>query len=383
MNRKSELGVYVHWPFCKAKCPYCDFNSHVRLQGVDAADFSEHIVRELTYLRSLTGPRDLQSIFFGGGTPSLMPAEAVDRILKSVDKLWGISSGVEITLEANPTSVEARNFKGYRQCGVNRISVGVQALNDEDLLRLGRQHSASEALAAFRLAREIFPRVSFDLIYARPGQSLGDWEKELAIALAEQAGHMSLYQLTIEPDTVYHSLYHAGRLAVPDDEHSVALYQLTQSMTASAGLRAYEISNHARVGDESRHNLTYWRYGDYVGAGPGAHGRLTMDNERFALSTARDPDQWRRLVAAHGHAIVEHTLLSPSDQALELLIMGMRISEGINMDDYADLAGKPLIADRVTEMIEAGMITEHEGNIAATPHGRRVLNSVIVRLAGL
>jgi putative oxygen-independent coproporphyrinogen III oxidase len=377
------FGVYVHWPFCKAKCPYCDFNSHVRHGGVDAMDFARALAQELKHMRALSGPRALDSVFFGGGTPSLMPPQAVDHVLRTIDELWGLNDLAEVTLEANPTSIEAENFNGYRAAGVNRVSVGVQALDDADLAKLGRQHSVEEALTAFRLARDIFPRVSFDLIYARPGQSLAAWEAELARALNEAAGHMSLYQLTIEPGTAYHDLYHAGKLTIPDDDHAAGLFELTQEMTQAAGLRAYEVSNHALPGQESRHNLIYWRYGDYAGAGPGAHGRITTPQTKLALSTLKDPEIWRRNVAEQGHAITERAELSASDQGFEYLIMGLRLTEGISLNRYASLNGQTIPEPRIATLLAEGMITHHGDRIAATPAGRRVLNALIARLAGI
>ena len=377
------FGVYVHWPFCKAKCPYCDFNSHVRHGGVDAMDFAQGLAQELKYMRALCGPRTLDSVFFGGGTPSLMPPQAVDYVLRAIDELWGLGDLAEVTLEANPTSIESENFKGYRAAGVNRVSVGVQALDDADLAKLGRQHSVEEALAAFRLARDIFPRVSFDLIYARPGQSLAAWQAELARALDEAAGHMSLYQLTIEPGTAYHDLYHAGKLTIPDDDHAAALFELTQEMTQAAGLRAYEVSNHALPGQESRHNLIYWRYGDYAGAGPGAHGRITTPEHKLALSTLKDPEGWRQAVAKQGHALVESNVLSACDQGFEYLIMGLRLTEGISLNRYARLTGQSIPKDRMAALVEEGMITHQDDMVAATPAGRRLLNALIARLAGI
>jgi putative oxygen-independent coproporphyrinogen III oxidase len=292
----QPFGIYVHWPFCKAKCPYCDFNSHVRHGAVDTMSFAQALVRELEWMKQRTPDRTVTSIFFGGGTPSLMPPAAVARVLEGIAALWPVSPEAEITLEANPTSVEAENFRGYRTAGVNRVSVGVQALNAADLAALGRQHSPEEALAAFRLAAKIFPRVSFDLIYARPGQSLEAWREELTRALGEQQGHMSLYQLTIEPETRYFDLHEAGKLKIPDDDLGADLYEVTQELTEKAGLPAYEISNHAQLGHDSQHNLLYWRYGEYAGVGPGAHSRLVDGDRRFALATEKHPEGWRAKV---------------------------------------------------------------------------------------
>ena len=334
-------------------------------------------------MRKISGPRDITSIFFGGGTPSLMPPKTIDLIITQIASLWGISDLTEITMEANPTSIEAENFRAYRQAGVNRVSVGVQALNDKDLSRLGREHSAQEALKAFRLARDIFPRVSFDLIYARPQQTLADWEKELTTAIKEQSDHMSLYQLTIEEGTAYYDLHAKGKLVVPDQDHAAALYELTQDITAAYGLRAYEVSNHARPGEESKHNLIYWRYGEYVGVGPGAHGRLIVDAQRHSMSCIRDPQQWFNAVSVNGHGIEIDEILSPHDEAYEYLIMGMRLSEGISLDRYEALSGKSIDTEIIDSLLNDNFITRTSKNIAATQKGRRILNAIISKLAGL
>lgn len=374
-----EFGIYVHWPFCKAKCPYCDFNSHVRHEPVDAMSFAEALTRELAWFRATTGAREVASIFFGGGTPSLMPPKAVAHVLDAIAALWAVSADVEVTLEANPTSVEAGNFAGYRQAGVNRLSVGMQALNDEDLRALGRQHSADEALAAFRLAVKIFPRVSFDLIYARPGQTPASWHDELACALAEQQGHMSLYQLTIEEGTRYGDLHAAGKLIVPDEATAAELYDLTQELTASAGLKAYEVSNHARPGHESRHNLIYWRYGEYTGVGPGAHSRIGASGARRAIATERHPETWRARVMAKGHGVIEDATVASIDQANEYLLMGLRISEGIDLARYRKLSGR--MPAHLPELADMGLVRLRGDRLVATEAGRRVLNAVISRLA--
>jgi oxygen-independent coproporphyrinogen-3 oxidase len=287
------FGLYVHWPFCLAKCPYCDFNSHVS-RDVDHAAWAQALVAEMRHMRVLTGARRLDTVFFGGGTPSLMAPATVEALIEEADRLWGLAPGAEVTLEANPTSVEAGKFRAYAAAGVNRLSLGVQALDDADLRALGRMHTVAEALAAFETARAAFPRVSFDLIYARMGQAAAAWEAELARALAMAVDHLSLYQLTIEPGTRFGELYDLGRLKVPGDDRAAGMYALTHEMTAAAGLPAYEVSNHARPGAESRHNLVYWRYGDYAGIGPGAHGRLTReDGRRVATVTERLPADWR------------------------------------------------------------------------------------------
>jgi oxygen-independent coproporphyrinogen-3 oxidase len=312
-----------------------------------------------------------------------MPPAAVADIIDAVSSLWEMEETAELTLEANPTSAEAENFRGYRSAGINRLSVGMQALNDADLKLLGRQHSAAEALAAFELAAGIFPRVSFDLIYARPGQTVADWREELTRALRVQQGHMSLYQLTIEPGTRFHDLHRKGSLIVPDEESAAALFDVTQELTALVGLHAYEVSNHAWPGHESRHNLIYWRYGDYLGVGPGAHSRLTTARGRLAVSTERHPETWRQLVDARGHGRIEETCLSPADQGLEMLLMGLRLKEGINPQAYARLAGRELDRARLSALLDEELLKEDivSGHLAATLRGRRVLNAVIAALA--
>ena len=381
MTSSDAFGIYVHWPFCKAKCPYCDFNSHVRHEGVDALSFARALGAELAWFAARTPGRTVTSIFFGGGTPSLMPPEAVGHVLDTIASLWSVSADVEITLEANPTSIEAENFRGYRAAGVNRVSVGVQALNDEDLKALGRQHSSEEAIAAFRLAAKIFPRVSFDMIYARPNQTPEQWRAELTRALAEQQGHMSLYQLTIEPGTAYFDLYERGRLVTPTDDRAADLYDLTQELTEKAGLPTYEISNHAQPGQESRHNLLYWRYGEYAGVGPGAHSRLADGENRRALIAERHPETWRELVRTQGHGMVSDSVVPPVDQASEYLLMGMRIAEGIDMDRYAALAGREIDSSKLAGMKSMGLIKRNGQQLMATADGRKLLNAVIAELA--
>ena len=378
LAEERPFGVYVHWPFCRAKCPYCDFNSHVRHAPVDVASFITALRQELAWFRNVTGARNVTSVFFGGGTPSLLPPDAVDAIISSIDGLWTLAAGAEITLEANPTSVESQNFRGYRAAGVNRVSVGVQALDDQALKFLGRQHTADEALTAFRLAAQIFPRVSFDLIYARPGQSVGDWERELGQALREQQGHMSLYQLTIEPGTAFAGLAANGTLRVPEDDLAASLYEITQAMTEAAGLSAYEVSNHAAPGHECQHNLLYWRYGEYVGVGPGAHSRLSEgDERRRALVSERHPESWRSAVARQGHAIVDDEALSPGDQANERVLMGLRLQEGLAATAL-EFAGVPRA--RIETLAEQGLLALSPARVAATPAGRQVLNGVIAEL---
>ncbi len=378
----NAFGLYIHWPFCKAKCPYCDFNSHVRREAVDTNSFAEALVTELKYTATRTPGRSVSSIFFGGGTPSLMPPKAVADILDAVAELWSVQPDAEITLEANPTSVEAENFRGYRSAGVNRVSVGVQALDEADLKALGRQHTPDEALAAFKLAARIFPRVSFDMIYARPHQTLTKWKNELTSALKEQQGHMSLYQLTIEPETRYADLHDAGKLIIPDDDLSADLYDLTQELTEKAGLPCYEISNHAKPSHESLHNLLYWRYGEYAGVGPGAHGRLHDGATTFATATEKHPETWRALVQSQGHGLVQDEVTDAASQAREMLLMGLRINEGIDLNRYETLAGKSMDQSKITAMADLGLV-QMRGNarLAATQAGRRLLNAVIAELA--
>jgi putative oxygen-independent coproporphyrinogen III oxidase len=310
------FGIYIHWPFCAAKCPYCDFNSHVRHRPVDQPRFVGAFRREMETMRGWTGPRDVTSVFIGGGTPSLMQPQTVGALLEAADDLWGLPAGIEITLEANPSSADAGRFAGYRAAGVNRLSLGVQALNDADLKFLGRLHNVEEALKAIEMARETFPRLSFDLIYARPGQTPEAWEAELRAAMGHAADHLSLYQLTIEDGTPFKALHEAGKIPVPDPDRAADLYDLTNEVTAELGLPAYEISNHAVPGAESRHNLTYWRYGDYVGTGPGAHGRFAVDGGQKRVTIAgRVPETWAEEVAETGHGIVEEESSTPRPRA--------------------------------------------------------------------
>jgi putative oxygen-independent coproporphyrinogen III oxidase len=376
----SAFGLYIHWPFCKAKCPYCDFNSHVRHQPVDTMGFAESLVAEMKFIREMTGAREVTSVFFGGGTPSLMPPKAVEHVLDEAAKLWSFAPDVEITLEANPTSVEAENFRGYRAAGVNRVSVGVQSLDEADLKSLGRQHTPEEALQAFRLAAKIFPRVSFDMIYARPNQSLAQWRAELGRALTEQQGHMSLYQLTIEPETRYADLFAAGTLKIPGDDLAADLYDLTQEMTAEAGLGAYEVSNHASDGHECQHNLLYWRYGEYAGIGPGAHGRLRAGENNIATICEKHPETWRQWVATQGHGLITQETVTPTEQAREYMLMCLRIAEGMERPRYEALAGQQMSQAKLDSLADLGLLREAGDRIQATQAGRRVLNALIAEL---
>ncbi len=376
------FGVYVHWPFCAAKCPYCDFNSHVRHKPVDQARYAKAFEREIAHMASLQPNKKVTSIFFGGGTPSLMEPETVQRVLGAIHGAWPVEEGIEITLEANPTSVEAERFRGYRAAGVNRVSLGVQSLDDEQLKFLGRLHSANEARAAIELAREIFPRLSFDLIYARPGQTAQAWQQELETAIGFAADHLSLYQLTIEQGTPFFDLQKAGKLHVPDMDQAAALYELTQAITADHDLPAYEISNHARPGFESRHNLTYWRFGTWAGVGPGAHGRLAMNDGRHALETHRNPEKWLSAVEEYGHGIVEDDPLTLEDFGDEMLLMGLRLREGLDVGRYEAETGISLDPVRVEDLITHGMVEKLRDNrLRATAGGWLVLDAVIADLA--
>jgi putative oxygen-independent coproporphyrinogen III oxidase len=381
-TRDAGFGVYVHWPFCASKCPYCDFNSHVRHAPVDEVRFLKAFRTEIAHVAARTPGRTVSSIFLGGGTPSLMQPATVAGLLDAIGQAWGVAPGVEVTLEANPTSVEATRFRGYRSAGVNRVSLGVQAMDDVSLKQLGRLHSAAEAMAAVAVAAAHFERYSFDLIYARPNQSPAAWRAELEGAIARAAEHLSLYQLTIEPGTPFYGLAAAGKLVPPDDDSARALYDVTQEVCDRAGLRAYEISNHARAGAESRHNLLYWRYGEYAGIGPGAHGRLVTDNGRLGTVTERAPEAWLARVERDGHGIVETETLAPSDQGDEFLMMGLRLREGIEPGRYAALKGRALDPAHIADLVGEGLIAASpDGRIAATPAGAPVLNAVVAALA--
>jgi putative oxygen-independent coproporphyrinogen III oxidase len=382
LDEGPGFGVYVHWPFCAAKCPYCDFNSHVRHRPVDQERFAAAFERELATMRERTGPRSVTSIFLGGGTPSLMEPGTVGAILDAIAANWRVPAGVEITLEANPSSVEADRFRGYRSAGVNRVSLGVQALNDRDLRFLGRLHNVDEALAAIGLAREIFPRMSFDLIYARPGQTVDAWAAELEQAIGYAADHLSLYQLTIEEGTPFHALRAAGKLVELDPDLGADLYEATQAVTAAQGLPAYEISNHAKPGAESRHNLIYWRYGEYVGVGPGAHGRFLEDGRRVVTFTEKMPETWLGLVEARGSGVTGGEMLTRSEEADEFLLMGLRLVEGIDLDRYEKLSGRPLAPERVAVLREEGLLAPvGNSRLRATPAGMVVLDAVVADLA--
>jgi putative oxygen-independent coproporphyrinogen III oxidase len=381
-TRDAGFGVYVHWPFCASKCPYCDFNSHVRHQPVDQERFLAAFRREIAHTVARIPGRTVTSIFFGGGTPSLMRPETVGSILDAIGEAWAVDPKAEVTLEANPTSVEAERFRGYRTAGINRVSLGVQALNDPDLRRLGRMHSVDEALAAVKIAASIFDRYSFDLIYARPDQTPDAWQAELERAISHAVEHLSLYQLTIEPGTWFERLHKAGKLTVPDDDAARVLYDLTQEICEKHGLPAYEISNHARPGAESQHNLVYWRYGEYAGIGPGAHGRLVTGNARLATSTELHPETWLERVERDGHGIVDEEVLSSAAEGDEFLLMGLRLREGIDPRRYEAFTGRSIDERRARILEEEGLIARHaDTRLAVTRQGFPVLNSVIAELA--
>jgi oxygen-independent coproporphyrinogen-3 oxidase len=375
------FGVYVHWPFCLSKCPYCDFNSHVRHEKPDEARYAAAIARELEHAAATTGPRAVNSVFFGGGTPSLMAPETVGKILQEISKHWTLAPDLEVTLEANPTSVEAERFRGYRTAGVNRVSLGVQALDNDALKFLGRLHSAEEALKAVDVARQNFERISFDLIYARPEQTPAAWREELSRALKEGASHLSVYQLTIEPETPFEALFKKGSLKIPGDEQGRALWDVTQELCNPAGLPAYEISNHARPGDECRHNLVYWRYGEYVGVGPGAHGRLNTGNARMATMTEKHPERWLTRVEREGNSLIVNEALQRAEQADEYLLMGLRLAEGIDLSRYLALAGAPLDPAQIFSLQEHGLIENKDGVLRVTASGFPLLDSIVADLA--
>ena len=375
----AGFGVYVHWPFCAAKCPYCDFNSHVRRE-IDQDRWRDALVRALETEAVRIPARPVDTVFFGGGTPSLMPPETVAAVIETIDRLWGLKPNAEITLEANPTSVEAGRFRGYGDAGVNRVSMGVQALNDPDLKALGRMHSVAEARAAFDIARGVFDRVSFDLIYARMGQTVEAWRNELREALDMAVDHLSLYQLTIEAGTRFADLYRLGKLVTPSDDSAAAMYDVTQEVCEAAGMPAYEVSNHAAPGAESRHNLIYWRYGDYVGVGPGAHGRLSLGDQRVATETLLAPEAWLDAVDRDGTGLAVETEIIPEDQATEYLLMCLRLREGADLARFEALGGVPLEPNRVAGLVDEGLLVQDGTRLIATARGRIVLNAVLSAL---
>ena len=379
----DPLALYIHWPFCLAKCPYCDFNSHVR-DAIPQARFRDALRAELAWEAARLGPRPLGSIFFGGGTPSLMAADTVALLIEDARRLFAPLPDLEITLEANPTSVEAARLAAFRAAGVNRISLGVQSLEADALARLGRQHSATQAVAALELARSLFPRISFDLIYARPGQTEAAWRAELRQALALAADHLSLYQLTIEPGTQYEAMHRRGELALPDEDTAAHLYEITAEEAAGFGLLPYEVSNYARPGSESRHNLAYWRYADYAGIGPGAHGRVSLASGLMATRRHRAPEPWAERVERHGHGTTTEEAVEPTDRAREMLLMGLRLSEGVNAARFQARTGlaleQAIDADVLGRCIEEGYLAREGGVLRALPEGRMRLDAVLPAL---
>jgi oxygen-independent coproporphyrinogen-3 oxidase len=379
----DDLALYIHWPFCLAKCPYCDFNSHVR-DRIDQARFASALRRELATEAARLGRRRLTSVFFGGGTPSLMDPSTVGGLLDDAARWFDPADDIEITLEANPTSIEAARMADYRAAGVNRISIGIQSLDEAALRTLGRQHSASEAVAALALARRLFDRVSFDLIYARPGQNLASWQAELRAALAIAADHLSLYQLTIEPATQFEALFRQGKIKLPDEDTAAALYDATGEECARAGLEAYEISNYARPGQESRHNLTYWRYLDYTGIGPGAHGRITAGGLLRATRRHRAPEPWAERVERAGHGLTSDDAIPAEERAREALLMGLRLTEGIDGARFAERTGRTIAqsvdATVLGQCIDEGYIQQTASRLIATREGRIRLDALLAAL---
>ncbi len=377
---EGGFGVYVHWPFCQSKCPYCDFNSHVRHGGVDQPRYAAALVRELATMADWNPDRRPISVFFGGGTPSLMEPATVGTVLEAIDRTLGLPADAEISLEANPSSVEQARFEGYRAAGVNRVSLGVQSLNDADLVALGRRHDVATARAALALAQRIFPRVSADLIYARPGQTTEAWAAELGEMLAICGNHLSLYQLTIEPETRFWDLANAGKLVVPNDDAAADLYELTHALTTAAGFERYEVSNHARAGEAARHNLVYWRGGRYLGIGPGAHGRIRVDGARTATATHRMPEAWLAAVETEGHGVAERETLARDMIADEYLLMSLRLSEGLYLERYARRAGAPLDPHQMDDLVESGLLERGNGRIRIAETARLLTNAVVREL---
>lgn len=375
------FGLYLHWPYCESKCPYCDFNSHV-VSHIDQKQWQRAYLSEIDRLGRETQGRILNSVFFGGGTPSLMEPELVAAIIERIRATWPMANDPEITLEANPSSVEAGRFRGFQQAGVTRVSMGMQAMNDEDLRRLGRKHSAEEARKAFDIARNCFDRVSFDLIYARQDQTLAAWRDELGKALELAIDHLSLYQLTIEDGTAFADRFAKGGLrGLPSEDLSAEMFELTQELCDKAGLPAYEVSNHAKSGCESRHNLIYWRGGDYVGIGPGAHGRLTLQGTRWATEAPKSPALWLGMVQSGKMPELPRSALTAEEHRLEYLLMSLRLSEGLDLTRYQAISGAALSAQKIRELSDIGMVEATGDRLRATPNGRMVLNAILRDLA--
>lgn len=385
MDKSQAFGIYVHWPFCAAKCPYCDFNSHVRRDPIDEPRFVKAYLKELDYMHNLAPNRTVSSVFFGGGTPSLMSGKAVGAIIDKISALWGYTDNVEISLEANPTSIDSQNFAAYRAAGVNRISIGVQAMNDVDLRKLGRMHSVDEAKAAIKLAQGLFERISFDLIYARPQQTVTQWQDELKQAIELGTDHLSLYQLTIESGTRFADLYKLGKIDMPDDDHARKLYDATEEICAQYGLYNYEISNYAKQGEECRHNQLYWRYDEYAAIGAGAHSRLQSSNDpsiRHARVDQRQPEKWLEMVEMQGHAFIDVEELEPSAQGIEYLLMCLRLREGVSLTRYQQLCDKELSAKNINNMVKAELLIHNakDQRIQTTDEGLRLTDYIIGKL---
>ena len=379
-GNEAGFGLYIHWPFCQSKCPYCDFNSHVA-ERIDQKRWLKAYLAEIDRIGQETSGLRLRSVFFGGGTPSLMDPETVFAILDRVRATWAVANDWEVTLEANPGSVEAGKFRAFRSAGVNRLSMGVQALNDADLKRLGRLHSAAEAIAAFDIARSCYDRVSFDLIYARQDQTVEDWTRELTRALDMAVDHLSLYQLTVEDGTAFGDRHARGGLqGLPDEDRSVALYEITQNLCEAAGLPAYEVSNHAGAGAQSAHNLIYWRGGDYAGVGPGAHGRLTLAGRRWATEALKQPAAWLDAVESRGTGELPRDELASLARAQEYVLMSLRLAEGLDVGRLTAISGLSLPRAALADLSALNLITTGAERVVATPQGRMVLNSVIRRL---
>lgn len=380
----ERMGIYIHWPFCAAKCPYCDFNSHVRHTKIDQRRYVQAFERELgTVLSWMDEPSPIiSSVFFGGGTPSLMEGETLFGILQNVQRQTRFINNVEISLEANPSSVEAARFASYKEAGVNRVSLGIQSFDDAALKFLGRLHNAKEAIAALEVARNYFDRTSFDLIYALPEQSLKSWDEQLQRALSFEPSHLSMYQLTIEPDTIFYKLYEQNKFVMPDEDLARAMFMHTQNVCAENGLPAYEISNHARLGQECEHNLIYWRGQDYIGIGPGAHGRIQIGGRRYATSTEKNPEQWLALVESQGHGFVEKEALSTEEICDEFLLMGLRLREGLDLKAFENKRGGALNPKKIKDLMKDGMLKSLEnGRICVTREGSVVLDAVVADLA--
>lgn len=377
---KENLGIYIHWPFCISKCPYCDFNSHVR-KTVDSKRWQNALLTEMKYFATRTQGRTVESIFFGGGTPSLMAPKTVAALIHQASQYWNLSPNLEITLEANPNSVDIQRFKDFKSAGINRVSIGIQSLDNQALRFLGRKHSREEAIKAIKTAASVFERFSFDLIYCRPNQSIESWRQELTEALSYSRDHLSLYQLTIEPGTAFHTLYQRKEFELPDQDAGADLYEITQEMLENAGMPSYEISNHARFGSECRHNMLYWRYQDYIGIGPGAHGRLSVNTQKIATRCLKAPQSWLESVEKTGQGIHEEIVLKDDDKINEMLMMGLRLTEGISIDNFYAQTGfnlpKIINQQQLKRLIDGDFLIMSENFLKATLMGRQCLNSVL------